>query len=247
MEWKLGLMKMSAAAMILAGTAGGFSSVSAEETGAADEVQAAAQGAVDAAQAEGKPRIVRFHTNGAGLLSHPAHQRSYWKLLVQTYSPETADAWAAALEERKAIEASLPKPEPGANRVIKVKGKLPEGASEWSGKLPEPTPGIESPKVLRIHPDGDTPVEPAPADGAAKNVKIFKFHAETANGTISTKPSPEAERLIKLGEAVEADDAEAVRVLLPQLLEDYRKQTEELKKLAEKLKALETDTQAEAE
>ncbi|MGF7031697.1 hypothetical protein J2T17_002611 [Paenibacillus mucilaginosus] len=247
MEWKLGLMKMSAAAMILAGTTGGFSSVSAEETTAADEVQAAAQGAVDAAQAAGKPMIVRFHAHSTEALNLPAHQRSYWKLLVDKYAPETADSWAAALEERKALEASLPKPEPGANRVIKVKGKAPEGAAEWSGELPEPTPGMESPKVLRIHPDGNTPVEPAPADGTTKNVKIFKFHTEPGDGTISTKPSPEAERLIKLGEAVEADDAEAVRALLPQLLEDYRKQTEELKNLAEKLKALEADTQAETE
>ncbi|WP_426445586.1 hypothetical protein ACP26L_19550 [Paenibacillus sp. S-38] len=244
MEWKRGLMKVSAAAMILAGTAGGLSSVSAEEASASDDVAASIAGA---AKPEGKPLVIRFQAHGTEAMNLPIHQRSYWKLLVGKYAPESADAWTAALEERKALEASLPGLEPGANRVIKVTEKAPEGAAEWNGELPEPTPGIESPKVLRIHPDGNTPVEPAPADGTTKNVKIFKFHTETANGTISTKPSQEAERLIKLGEAVEADDAEAVRALLPQLLEDYRKQTEELKNLAEKIKVLEADTQTEAE
>ncbi|MNG29902.1 hypothetical protein D3C84_1154060 [compost metagenome] len=51
----------------------------------------------------------------------------------------------------------------------------------------------------------------------------------------------------KLTEAVEADDAEAIRAILPDLLKDFVKETENLREMAAKIKEQQSKVEAEAE
>ncbi|RIX46575.1 hypothetical protein D3P08_26050 [Paenibacillus nanensis] len=237
-------MKMSTLAVAAALTTGGISAFAAEQaqTGETQEAKAGAEAV------KGKPFIYQFHAGDAGLLNNPIHQRNYWKLLVQAYAPETASAWTSALEERKQLEASLPAADAG--HVVTFKGRLPDGV-ELSEQPEDPQNTLR----IQIDKSGNNQhiakfTDPSGNVISMPTTDILKLQEKPEQFTIHKEPAPEIQRLIKLNEAVEANDAEAIRTLLPQLLEDYRKQTAELKEDIEQLKALkavstETDTKAE--
>lgn len=245
-DWKSFGMKMSTLAVAAALTTGGFSAFAAEQaqTGETQEAQASAEAV------KGKLFIYQFHTSDAGLLNNPIHQRNYWKLLVQAYAPESVDAWTNALDERKQLEASFPVTDAG--HVITFKGNLPDGL-----EMSEQRDAEEPQNTLRIQIDksGNNQhiakfTDPSGNVMAMPTTDILKLHEESGDATINKEPTPEVQRLTKLNEAVEANDADAIRTLLPQLLEDYRKQTAELKADIERLKGLkalsaETDTKPE--
>lgn len=214
--------------------------------------------AADANTNENKPSIAittatpvmatsgfQLHASSSGLLLQPAHERNYLKLLVSTYAPDSLAAWKQALEDRKQAESEMPKPAFAKTMVIK-----------GSTAALSTSPGTFENKIFKLD-----PAQPATAlpDGEAvqlvpsKEVKTFTIIKDGADATatiqalplegtaisgdiIKAEPSEAFKRQQKLAEAVEADDAAAIQSLLPELLTDYKKETESLRNLAKTMK-----------
>lgn len=214
--------------------------------------------AADATSAEPKPSVtvtsampvmatnaVQLHTS-SGLLMQPAHERNYLKLLVSTYAPESLTEWKQALEDRKQAESEMPKP--AFAKKILIKGAA-------TALLPT-SPNASENKMFKLE-----PAQPAPAlpDGEAaqlvpskevRTMTIIKNITDTgtdiqalplegviAGDIIKAEPSSEVfKRQQKLAEAVEADDASTIQSLLPELLVDYKKETESLRTMAKTMK-----------
>jgi len=179
--------RRTSAAVLLAMAAIGTSGASAAEQ---------ADGANRAAASKPALTVSVAHVGAeAAMLANPAHERHYWKLLVQTYAPELAPKWAEALEERKLATAGMVK-----KATVIREGKLPAGA------------GIVMVDAGEI----------AAANSAGSGASL-QIAAPEAGLALPSRPA--AERLASLAAAVEKEDAEAIRALLPKLLEDYRNDT----------------------
>jgi L-2-hydroxyglutarate oxidase LhgO len=66
--------------------------------------------------------------------------------------------------------------------------------------------------------------------------QALPFEGAVAGDIMKAELSESFKRQQKLAEAVEADDTAAIKSLMPELLKDYVKQTEELRELTKKLK-----------
>jgi len=179
------------------------------------------------------PGIVMVRSAASGVLHEPAHQRHYWKLLAAAYAPDLTEEWDAALAERKAAEERFSKIKPltvqipsgEADAIVEeelgeqLKGEIESGGEPFRITFRKSGDAV----VLEQSEGAKTFVLPAPPEGAA--------NAEAA------KPDPVMQRLADLAAAVEAEDAKAISALLPQLLDDYRKQTESLLRMAEQWEA----------
>jgi len=178
--------------------------------------------------AKAAPGIVTVRSAASGMLHEPVHQRHYWKLLAAAYAPDLTEEWDAALAERKAAEERLSKGNPLTVQI--PSGEAGAIVEEELGELKREIESGGETFRITFQKSGDavvleqgegakTFVLPAPTEGAA--------NAEAA------KPDPAMQRLDDLAAAVEAEDAKAIAALLPQLLDDYRKQTESLLRMAE--------------
>ncbi|WP_248925830.1 hypothetical protein [Paenibacillus hamazuiensis] len=213
------------AAMMLLSTG---SLAAAETEGATASKETSAVQAVPAQ----KP-IVYANVMNDGLLANPAHARNYWKLLVGAYAPDQSGAWNAALEERKQVEETFPKLK--ASKTIRIQGSgtgVIVGEAKDKADEVNPADAEASEKQIIKIPDknegGDIP----------QIIKVQK--ATDVDGKSEMKELPaHIQRQIKLGEAVEAGDADAIRALLPDLLNDYRQETQKQKEIQEKLKVAE--------
>ncbi|MEK8130653.1 hypothetical protein WMW72_22355 [Paenibacillus filicis] len=237
LTWKQRLVHTGMAAIVLTMAAGGIGGASAAEEKGTEQ-----------AKSSGKAAIRVMGTVTHGLLQNPVHERQYWKLLAATYAPDTSAAWATALEERKQAEAALPGPF-GKTNVL-YKGAAVTESSLTTDRLPaelqvstEPLKeGEKGTFTLRLK-SLDVNGEPAqPVEGGQTEV-IFKkaIPLEAGDDIIKTELPAEIKRQQQLSEAIEQGDSQAIRGLLPQLLEDYKKQTESIRTLAEKLKEQKTD------
>lgn len=180
-----------------------------------------------------KLNVVRL-APAMGLLSNPAHEQQYLKMLVKSYAPESEAEWTEAINERKQVQQSLP-------QAVTITKALAAGT--------EDRPSDGSKPVLFINKSSVTDAVPAEkaepvTDGAAVQTEAGK----TVKRIILPKNSGAADDIIKkdmealqtqlklqndLAQALEADDADQVKALLPQLLEQYKGQTAELKKISE--------------
>ncbi|WP_377471843.1 hypothetical protein [Paenibacillus chartarius] len=204
------------ATLLLSLAFGAYGSAAAEtvsEAKAADVLVQEGQGEQASAD-KGPEEPVRL---SARLLLNPVHERTYLQLLVQAYDPERAGEWQAALDERKQVESEMPKPQLGTKQIVL---KHPAAGQE----------GVGVPLRIEIKHDDlhSLPQQPQP----------FKLPELGANGEFDVKVELPAELKLQedLAKALEAGDTDAVKELLPQLLDSYRKMTSELKQLAEKLK-----------
>ncbi|SDD14846.1 hypothetical protein SAMN02799630_02240 [Paenibacillus sp. UNCCL117] len=207
------------------------------------------------------PAVLQVAATAApDLLLNPVHERHYWKLLVGAYAPESAEAWNAALEERKQVQADLPSA--GRSATIRLyKAEAAQGKSD-AESLPAPLAVSAIPTAKA---DGleqlDMVLETAPEGALSHRVQIRKLEdgkriaevdgkvipLEESGAIMKTELPEEIKRQQQLTEAVEQGDGDKIRELLPQLLEDYRKQTEAIRGAAEKLKSqAETKSAAEA-
>ncbi|MGG1555445.1 hypothetical protein [Paenibacillus ferrarius] len=197
---------------------------------------------------------IAFRAGGFSALSRPALERSYWKLLAATYAPETAADWKKALDDRKEVEAQLPKT---ASFTKAIQAPLLKEGSANEGQALEDTvtltPAPESPDSTEAKPVASLPIltplpiaegvtivtRAVPADGASSATLTQALPVEglPADVIMKAEPSEEAIRLQKLAEAVDADDATAIQSLLPQLLQDYIKQTDELRSMVNHLQS----------
>ncbi len=168
---------------------------------------------------------VTFHA--FPLLQSSAHERVYLKLLAQTYAPETADAWKAALEARKAVETELRKP--AWEEPIRIQQR--ELPPDQNGGAPI---RIELKKVETAEnrePSGDVIIKRE--IGSTPDSVIVKKEIGSIPGDVIIKREPPAEWKLQqaLAEAVEAEDQEQIRKLLGELLDSYRSHTDRLQKL----------------
>ncbi|MDF2959825.1 MAG: hypothetical protein K0S39_1560 [Paenibacillus sp.] len=200
------------------------------------------------AQKESKP-VFMYRMGHSGLLQSESHERNYLKLLVKAYTPESEAAWSAAFEERKQVEKLLPK----AAAAVKA---LPKDEVQIQK--------LDKDAVPPVTEDGKEPVvKVKPVDGQEWNktfvVRLEKAHSGAGGEGQSILPlgaalpddilkaaesghevPPQLKLQMDFTKAVEADDASAIKELLPQLLEDYKNKTVQLGKVAEKLKQAES-------
>ncbi|KPV58364.1 hypothetical protein QJ48_17020 [Paenibacillus sp. A3] len=194
--------------------------------------------AVPAQKVEGA-KMISVHRL-SGMLQQPAHERAYLKLLAKTYAPESVEAWNQVLTERQEVEKDMPKPP--AMLTVARKDKADSDAKDEAG-LSKDAVGKEGRVKIRVL-DGvnkeNFSSQPLRVeiltDGAAADGQKM-IGAALADDIMKAEPSEEMKRQEALAEAAEAGNGEAIRGLLPQLLDDYRKETAELKTMAAKLKA----------
>jgi hypothetical protein len=187
----------------------------------ADTVQSGGE-ALSAVQATpaigGKPMAIFMHT--FGLLDNPVHERKYLQMLVQAHAPESAGDWKAALDERQQVESQMPKPETLAKKMA-----IQKPATPGEGKAGNQVSGPEEPRFQIELSNSVLPTLPVPPLDAVSKDDIL-------NGELP----PELKLQDDFAKAVEADNDATIKELLPKLLENYKKQTAELKIVAEKMK-----------
>lgn len=191
-------------------------------------------------------------TTGASLFSQPALERNYWKMLADTYAPETAADWRKALDDRKQVQAQFPAP--AAVHIMKAP-QLKEGSAVSSDETvtlqPSPIASTDAVFVTEAKPVAELPALPIlqhgeaatisihalPSDGVAavKLTQALPIEGVPAGDIMKAEPSEEMVRLQKLAEAVDADDAATIKSLLPQLLQDYIKQTDALRSIVNQI------------
>ncbi|MDF2648317.1 MAG: hypothetical protein K0Q73_4122 [Paenibacillus sp.] len=250
-QWKKRAAQTSLLAVIATIAFGAVSASAADTTKETKSIQG-----IQISKPEGNKPVMMFRTTSAsaGLLMQPSHERNYWKLLASTYAPETLSDWKKALEDRKQVESEFPKPTFAKKVLIKKDAE--------TGKTDEKVLTEDDALQLEGLPASVTAVPAVPAvpsvainsDGVVTEpVKDFKieqlpqgipFEAAVAGDIMKAELPESFKRQQKLTEAVEADDAEAIKSILPELLKDYVKHTEELRELTKKLK---TETPAPAE
>ncbi|OXM85133.1 hypothetical protein [Paenibacillus rigui] len=226
------------AALMLALALGSGGAASAQT---ADGQQAAAETkSVAAVKAiEGKQAGKVWISHAFGMLGGPVHEQQYIKLLVKAYAPETGKEWAAALEERKSVEQKLAKPilitttasqEQGQPADEKQQLFISSKPDTLTSVLPEKTDAESVGEA-----EGTT--DPMP-DGTLRMKRIFiskdakAVEPDMVLEDVTAFPA-EVKLNLEFTKAVEAEDAAALKTLLPQLLEQYKQQTAELSKAAE--------------
>lgn len=261
-EWKRRAAQVGLLSLLAAVAVGG-TGASADDSGA-DEAGKTAPATLTLSAVSALPGTVAavapalsVHVGGigAGLLMTPAHERNYLRLLAETYTPDDAAKWREALAERKQAEADFadamaklaPKPVKieassegvrlEASPVLPPLPELKEGKLSVSGSaVALPTASFQ----LKTLPAG----EKAPETGN----QVFTYDVK---GTDAIKweelELPASVKLQhELTAAVEADDADKIRELLPQLLDQYREYTKKLQESAKNLPApAQTEDQSE--
>ena len=215
-------LKVLTAGSVLLTMVLGASGAALAETAKPAEVKTEAQGTTAAIKA---PMVT---VRAAGMLFNPVHERKYMQLLVQAYAPQSAAQWNAALEERKQVESVMSKTlekqvilKTDAVPVEAVEIRKVDGTKEEAGATDSIRLEIKEGSELHM-----SPAKTIAAVGAVKKelTESMKLQDEFAK-------------------AVESGDASAIQALLPKLLDDYTKQTAEMKQAAEKMKAQQSEQQ----
>ncbi|CAG7644708.1 hypothetical protein PAESOLCIP111_04776 [Paenibacillus solanacearum] len=215
-------LKVLTAGSVLLTMVLGASGAALAETAQPAEVKLEAQAATTAVKA------ATVMVRSAGMLFSPVHERKYMQLLVQAYAPESAAQWSAALEERKQVESEMSKTlekqvilKTDAAPVEAVKIRKVDGTKEEAGA----TDSIR----LEIKEGGELHMSPAKTIAAV--------------GTVKKELTESMKLQDEFAKAVESGDASAIQALLPKLLDDYTKQTAEMKQAAEKMKTQQPEQQ----
>jgi hypothetical protein len=257
--WKKRAVQTSMLAIMTTIALGAVSASAADTTSEANPVQA-----IQMVKAVAGAPAVFFRSSNASLLNQPAHERNYLKMLASTYTPDALADWKKALDDRKQVEADFPKPTFSKPVLLhrdasidKADGVAPVDATfttsiasgavavEAIEALP-PLPAL-SPEEIKALPQGEEGPKRifinrvAPTEGQAPDqiTRVLPVEAGFASDIMVAAPKelPESfKRQQKLAEAVEADDAEAIRGILPELLKDYVKETESLREMSKKIK-----------
>lgn len=236
-----------------------FGAVSASAADTTSETQPNAK-AVQMVKAVGAAPALLFRSSSAGLLNQPAHERNYLKMLATTYAPDTLADWKKALDDRKQAEAELPKPTfaqtvtisskdvaEGAVQVVPAEGAAFVASLE-GGIAIETLPALPTLTAAEIkdlpegaaHPTKGFFTTITKSDGTLTEpiTRLLPVEAGVASDIMIAKPveSESMKLQQKLTEAVEADDAEAIRAILPDVLKDFIKGTADMREMTTKIK-----------
>lgn len=241
-QWKRRASQASLLAFMVTMAFGAVGSASAADTATTDTK---ASFAVTSATPLMGTRAVQLHTSSSGLLLQPAHERNYLKLLVSTYAPGSLAEWKQALEDRKQAESEMPKPAFAKAMVIKSTATaLPTSPVTLENKMfkldpAQPATTLPDGEAAQLVPSKEALPLTIIKDSANATATIQALPLEgtaISGDIIKAEPSEAFKRQQKLTEAVEADDATAIQSLLPELLTDYKKETESLRNFAKTLK-----------
>ncbi|NEW09294.1 hypothetical protein GK047_25355 [Paenibacillus sp. SYP-B3998] len=256
-QWK-NRVNQTALAALMVTMALGAGSASAAETGAQE--QGHKQFASTITYSATTPFQPAY--GSSSLLLQPAIERNYFKLLASTYAPETVGDWKQALEERKQLDAQLPKLT--SNFVIM---KRAVQANDSENTKSDETASFEGEKLgatLRVTTSAPaTSTTPNDTSESSKNKsdssaliqlernkytilpqdlawtqgqsQALPVETIQASDIMKAEPTEAFKRQQKLTEAIEADDSASIRSLLPELLKDYRNETESLRTLIKNL------------
>ncbi|MEW9700943.1 hypothetical protein [Paenibacillus sp. SI8] len=224
-QWKRRASQTGLAVLTAAMVFGAFGSANAAE---ADVTAQPTQPLIKVKLAQPAGSDSSFQAVGPALIMQPAFQRSYLKLLVAAYAPEASSDWQQALDERKQLERQLPQPKvtvvSSAVKAGKPEDVIEEGTSknDLDSETSKPSKRIH----ILTHKDGDLNKEPG---------QRLSVEGIDEDDIIKMELPESFKRQQKLADAVEADDAATIRSLLPELLTDYRNETESLRKLIQDL------------
>ncbi|BFT75653.1 hypothetical protein [Paenibacillus sp. P36] len=241
-QWKRRASQASLLAFMVTMAFGAVGSASAADTTTTDTK---ASTAITSATPVMATSAVQLHSVSGSLLLQPAHERNYLKLLVSNYAPESLTAWKQALEDRKQAESEMPKPAFAKTMVIKsaatIQPATPGTLETKMFKLDpaQPAPTLPDGEAAQLLPSKEAMKFTVIKDGADATATIQALPLEgtaISGDIIKAEPSEAFKRQQKLAEAVEADDAATIQSLLPELLTDYKKETESLRSLAKTLK-----------
>ncbi|MEC0231824.1 hypothetical protein [Paenibacillus alba] len=201
----------------------------------------------------------QVQASAASLLFQPAHQRNYLKLLASTYAPETLAQWKQALEDRKQAENELPKMATFRSVTLKnvdgsavnddTKATTITSESVVAGETIPALPAIElSDKDAKLSPSDTIFIKRLNSNElpSTEAVQALPFEGVTSGAIMKGEPTESFKRQQKLAEAVEADDAATIKSLLPELLKDYKSETESIRTMAVKIKEAAEKAKAES-
>ncbi|MBA2940133.1 hypothetical protein HZF08_17605 [Paenibacillus sp. CGMCC 1.16610] len=242
-QWKRRASQASLLAFMVTMAFGAVGSASAADTTTTDTK---ASTAITSATPIMATSAVQLGTSSSGLLLQPAHERNYLKLLVSNYAPESLADWKQALEDRKQAESEMPKPAFSKTMVIKSAATIqPATQGTLETKMfkldpAQPAPTLPDGEAAQLVPSKElktfTIIKKDGADATA-TIQALPLEGTAISGDIiKAEPSEAFKRQQKLAEAVEVDDAATIQSLLPELLTDYKKETESLRSLAKTLK-----------
>jgi hypothetical protein len=232
-----------AALLVLMATSvfGAIGSASAAELPSADTTTTAA------APAQAQPIMARsaaaFHPS---LLMHPALERSYLKLLAGSYAPDSLAEWTGALEDRKQVENEMPKPAFKSISLRKEDAATladPAGTITFKAVPAQAVPAGEAASatvrdrrvtVVQDGSGGGPAIQAVPVEAAAPG-DIMVTRPFKGSITVS-QVSKSFELQQKLADAVDREDAATIRSLLPDLLAEYKQETEQLRQWAAAIK-----------
>ncbi|MHB8076794.1 hypothetical protein [Desulfosporosinus fructosivorans] len=178
-----------------------------------------------------KPVGVQHIMSHGEYLNSDVHQQKYLTYLVNEYLPESLGDWQAAFAERNKVEATMPKPD----KVEAVSGVSYQlGHAEQIDITQDTDSAFAGPsKTIMIKlPDGTALTEP----GEGKFMKALPMDQETQD-----KMEAEMKAAIQLNtdfeQAVASNSASAFKEVLPRVLADYQKMTQQMAKFSEQLKS----------
>lgn len=177
--------------------------------------------------------------NGEYLFSN-VHQQKYLTYLVNEFVPETINDWQAAFAERNKVEAAMPKPTPidieaiqGLHEDLEIStqiGAIEDGENAFW--VPSKTVVI---KTL----DGMAIADSNNGD-FFKAVPMDQQMQDTMNDDVFALPIAEMKEANQLQvdfeQAVVSNDANAIKNLLPKVLADYQKTTQQMADFNEQFK-----------
>jgi len=171
--------------------------------------------------------------NHGEYLNSGVHQQKYLTYLVNEYLPESLGDWQTAFAERNKVEAAMPKPD-------NIKLEAVSGVSYQIGhaeqiditKDTDSAFAGPSETIMIKLPDGTALTEP----GEGKFMKALPMDQETQD-----KMEAEMTAAIQLKadfeQAVASNSASAFKEVLPRVLADYQKMTQQMAKFSEQLKS----------
>ncbi|MFZ5645847.1 MAG: hypothetical protein ACOY46_20000 [Bacillota bacterium] len=146
------------------------------------------------------------------ILASDVHHQAYLTYLVMDYMPDSIEQWKEAFAERKGVMAKMPKPAVGVKKILMKKG---DGEPAAPVKIKKSEPAIS---------------------GGDKQVFIRKgmLNMTGPDEKTAEEIKASAELREEFESAVESGDAEDIKKVLPQLLEDYKRITAGMAEFVEK-------------
>ena len=176
---------------------------------------------------------VKHIINHGEYLNSDVHQQKYLTYLVNEYVPESISDWQAALAERNKVAATMPKPD---NIIVEaVKGasfQIGHGEQiDITKDIDDEFPGPNKTIVIKLQ-DGTTLTDP----DEGKFTKAVPMDQATQD-QMEAEMTAAIQLKADFEQAVASNSANAFKEVLPKVLADYQKMTQQMAKFNDHLKS----------